>query len=70
MSYVYILCALLQQAMRLRAETVFKVCGGIEEGGECRVVAEEVEEEVLGGDAVVRACARAQELVGLQSLLC
>jgi hypothetical protein len=44
--------------------------GGIVEGGACRVVAEEVEEEVLGGDAVVRACARAQELVGLQSLLC
>jgi hypothetical protein len=44
--------------------------GGIEEGGACGVVAEEVEEEMFGGDAVVRACARAQELVGLQSLLC
>ena len=44
--------------------------GGIEEGGACRVVARKVEEEVLGGDAVVQACALAQELVGLQSLLC
>jgi len=43
---------------------------GIEEGGACRVVARKVEEEVLVGDAVVQACALAQELVGLQSLLC
>ena len=51
-------------------QTVCKVYGGIEEGGACRVVARKVEEEVLGGDAVVQACALAQELVGLQSLLC